>query len=232
MEGLLPARYETSGREAFDRAVNAHLGKAEAILDLGGGRNPTVHRPDLAAGVEYVGLDSSGSELRAAGPGSYSELVVADATTLVPELENRFDLVVSWQVMEHVSSFRAVADNVHRYLRPGGFFVARFSGSRAVFSLVNRALPNRFGSRLVDRLMRRTESNAPVFPATYDGCNPRSIEKNLEEWSAVSLEPIFTGATYFRFSIPLLRAYLIYEDLIARNAITGLATHYLLVARS
>ena len=35
-------------------------------------------------------------------------------------------------------------------------------------SEVNRLLPNAVGKRLVERSMRRSESDQPVFPAYYD----------------------------------------------------------------
>jgi len=231
IDSLLPSRYGGVSKKDFDSEVFAALSDARSVLDLGAGRHPTIPPADRPQGIEYVGVDVSADELRAAGPDAYSEMVAIDATQLAPELEGRFDLAVSWQVLEHVSDFGAVARNIRRYLRPGGTLVARFSGARAVFSIANRLLPNRMGAILVDRIMGRTKSNQPVFPAPYDGCNPRAIERNFAEWSEVVLTPVFTGATYFQFSVPLMRVYLVYENLIARVPVAGLATHYLLVAR-
>jgi hypothetical protein len=43
--------------------------------------------------------------------------------------------------------------------------------------------------------------------------------------------PFYRGATYFKFSRPLMRAYLAYESTIERRRAANLATHYLVVAK-
>jgi hypothetical protein len=43
--------------------------------------------------------------------------------------------------------------------------------------------------------------------------------------------PLYRGAVYFRFSRPLLKAYLGYENWAAQGNHRDLATHYLIEAR-
>ena len=226
----LPPRYRLPLRQGFDRSIAERLAPGIQVLDIGSGRHPTIPPDERPDGVRYVGLDLSELELVAAGPEAYDETIEADATRNLPELADRFDLVVSWQVLEHVSNMRATLDNVRSYLKPGGLFVAQFSGSWSVFGVINRILPDRVGFRIVDRTMKRTENNIPVFPAYYDRCSARQLDPLLAGWRSHHLTPIFAGAAYFNFLPPARRLYLAYETAIERRGTRNLATHNLLTA--
>jgi SAM-dependent methyltransferase len=103
-----------------------------------------VIQPDLRPdGCTYVGLDLSRAELQVAGAAAYDETVVADVCDYRGALEGTFDLVVSWQVLEHVPDLGLALENARRYLRPGGVLVAQFSGRYSLFGFANRLLPHR-----------------------------------------------------------------------------------------
>lgn len=225
----LPARYEDVWDAPFRTAVEAALQPGMAILDIGSGRNPTVPPDERPAGTTYVGLDLSPDELAAAPAGSYDEHAVTDIGHLQDQLVGRFDLIVSWQVLEHVRDLGATMVCIRAYLKPGGTFVAMFSGSRSVFALINRVLPFHIGAPIVASIMGRSSSN-PVFRAYYDRCHTSALHELLASWSRVRISPFFRGAEYFRFSRLLSRAYLAFEDCAARAGRDGLATHYLVVA--
>jgi SAM-dependent methyltransferase len=226
----LPERYRRPWRGGFDAAIDERLGPGISILDIGSGRHPAIAPADRPPDCSYCGLDISLSELDEAGPGAYDEKVEADVAVRRADLCDRFDLAVSWQVLEHVADIEATIDNVHAYLRPGGRFVALFSGGRSLFGLINRALPDRIGSKIVDRTMKRTEQNIPVFPAHYDRCIASRLNPMFAAWAAYELTPLYNGASYFDFLPPLRSLYLAYENSIERRGAVDLATHYLVVA--
>ncbi len=176
--GELPERYRKPWRQPFEEAVFQRLEPRCSVLDIGSGRHPAIPPADRPSGTTYTGLDISLAELLEAGPDAYDEAVEADASVFQPGLAGRFDLVVSWQVLEHVRDLEATIANVHGYLKPGGRFVALFSGSWSLFGLINRALPNRVGSRIVDRTMKRSENNIPVFPAYYDDARRKPWDRS------------------------------------------------------
>ena len=225
----LPARYEQVWDAPFRGAIEAVLEPGMAILDLGSGRNPTIPRHERPAGTTYVGVDLSGDELAAAPEGSYDEHTVADIGTLQDHLVGRFHLIVSWQVLEHVRDLGAAIVCIRAYLKPGGTFVAMFSGSRSAFAAINRVVPFRVGAPMVSRVMGRSSSN-PVFPAYYDRCYASALDELLVDWADVRIAPFYRGAGYFRFSPILTRAYLAFEDRVAAGGREDLATHYLVVA--
>ena len=227
---VFPERYGDDWRAPFERPILERMAEGSAVLDIGSGRHPAITPDRRPLGVQYVGLDLSASELAAAGEGAYTEVVEADAAALRPELEDRFDLVVSWQVLEHVRDLESTITHIHRYVRPGGTFVALFSGAWAAFAVANRLIPNRAGSKIVDRIMHRTAANMPVFPAFYDRCYYSPLRRMLASWTEFTITPLFGGAGYFRVAPPIQRLYLEYENVIARRPVKNLATHYLVVA--
>lgn len=222
----LPARYGESPRATFDARIAAALKPEGAVLDVGGGRNPCVPPDKRPKHCLYAGLDASLDELRAAPPGSYNELWPGHAEVYRPELEDRFDLVVSWQVLEHVRSLPASLANIRRYLRPGGTFVAQLSGRFAVFAALNALVPQRPAVWMMEKLLNRPPES--VFPAYYNGCWHSALVRLGKDWEAFDVKPIFCSAIYFNFSKSLQRAYLVYEDWIASRGKDNLAPHYLI----
>jgi SAM-dependent methyltransferase len=231
-EVVLPPRYSAGWRELFDDRVSTALRPGITVLDVGSGRNPTISPADRPTNVWYVGLDASAHELAAAGSDAYNDLIVADVATPIPRLSRSVDLVVSWQVFEHVKPLKQALNNLHEYLKPGGTLVSLFSGRWSVFGVVNQLMPDVLGHRLVERTMRRRCSTQPVFRAHYDQCSYRALRLITNRWTDVEIVPLYRGANYFHFSKLATNAYLIYENSVCRSERKNLATHYLLVARS
>lgn len=232
MHGHLPPRYEhfaARWETDFWELAEPGLKPGARVLDVGSGRRPALplhQRPD---GITYVGLDLSPRELEAAPPGSYDAVVVSDVCTRVPELEGRFDLIVTWQVLEHVDSLERALANLRLYLTQGGHAVALFSGRYSAFGTANLLLPRRLGARLVARIMKRDPQT--VFPAYYDRCHRTGLEHLLESWSQVRVISAWNGATYFNFFRPLQACYVFYEEWTAVAGRDNLATHYYLQLR-
>ena len=228
LAGQLPPRYETPWRAVFDASLEEVLVPGMDVLDVGAGRQPTLPSASRPPGCVYVGLDLSGTELASAAPGSYDREVVADVVQRIPELEEGFDLVLSWQVLEHVAPLRVTLDNLRSYLRPQGRLIAHFSGTFSVFGLLNRVLP--FGATrwIVHRVLGRDPNS--VFPAHYDQCWDSALQRLLQPWSDWRVVPRFLGASYFWFARPLQALYVGYEEWARRKPHRNLATHYLVVA--
>jgi SAM-dependent methyltransferase len=198
------------------------------VLDVGSGSHCTFPVDRRPSSCHYVGLDLSREELSKAAIGSYDEIWECDIAHRLPQLVDRFDLAVSWQVLEHVRPLEEALENVHSYLRSGGRFVATLSGKFSAFALINQMIPRRFGIVAMQRLLGREPDT--VFPAYYDRCWETALVSALDKWSSVEVVPFFIGATYFSFSRALWRTYLSYEEWIVRRNYSNLATHYLIDA--
>lgn len=224
----LPTRYSAGWYEPFEASLLPALFQGARILDVGSGRQPTLlpkRRPDACT---YIGLDLSRRELEQAPIGAYDRFVEGDITTRDGSLENGFDLVISWQVLEHVRPLGFAIENMRSYLRPGGKMVSLLSGGRSLFGLANRAVPHYAAKRIMRTVLRRDP--ASVFPAYYDRCYHSALLATLQEWSHATVTPLYRGASYLRFSAGLQRAYLRYEDWLERKGRSDYATHYLISA--
>jgi SAM-dependent methyltransferase len=224
-----PPRYEVDWVGQFEGFFAPDLVVGVSILDVGSGRRPILLPSRRPAGCRYVGMDVSSEELDAAPSGAYDEVVVGNITTQIPTLNARFDLVISWQVLEHVKPLHLAVENIRSYLRPGGHFVALLSGRFALFSLLGRMLPHSVGARAMQHLLHREPDT--VFPAPYDGCYYSALEGMLAPWSRWDIVPRYYGAMYLSFAPLLEQLYLIYENWAERSGHRNLATHYLVSAR-
>jgi SAM-dependent methyltransferase len=200
------------------------------VLDVGSGRLPAIAPEERPQGVHYAGLDISEPELRRAPQGSYDEVIVQDIVTPNADLSGRFDLVISFQVLEHVSSLDQAFRNVELYLKPGGRFIAQFSGAFSVFGIVNRLVPRRAGKFALERLLKRQPDT--VFPAYYHHCWDSKIRELLAGWQQAEIVPRFGGAKYLQFARPLQLVYLLYENWAERRNHANLASHYLVDAKT
>jgi len=224
----IPPRYDYHPADQFADAIRARLRPEIDILDVGSGRRPAIPRAARPAGCRYVGLDISAAELARASAGSYSETVVADVSAALPELTGRFDLLVSWQVLEHVANLEHALANMHSYLRPGGALVAVLSGRLSLFGVVNRLVPGPLATWTLRTLLGRDPET--VYTAYYDRCDHRGLTELLASWRIARVTPIYQGGAYFNFSKPIRAAYLSYENWAVNSGRANLATHYLVVA--
>jgi SAM-dependent methyltransferase len=226
--GLLPDRYARQMQDVLFARLKPLLVRDVAILDVGAGRHPTIAPADRPPGCRYVGLDIEPEEIAAAGPDAYDESMVGDIAAPLNR-DGEFDLVLSWQVLEHVSPLAHALENLRLSLRPGGTLFAQLTGSNAAFAVLGRLLPHRATLWVATRLLGHKEEEK--FPTRYDRSSERTLARLLEQWSDVEIVPFYRGATYFKFSRPLMRAYLAYESAVERRGASNLATHYLIVAK-
>lgn len=223
----LGERYGVSMQSALYQRLRPLLRGDVRILDVGGGRSPFLPPDMRPAGTRYVGTDIDPEELRCAPPGAYDDAFAWDITTAPPVAE-RFDVLVSWQVLEHVDSMERALSNLKAVLAPGGVLLAQLTGARAAFALLTRVLPLKLRVGLMVKLLGHHEEDH--FPTRYDHCRRRDLTRLLEGWSSAEVVPYYRGAHYFDF-LGFREAYLAYENVIARRGAADFATHYLIVAQ-
>jgi 2-polyprenyl-6-hydroxyphenyl methylase/3-demethylubiquinone-9 3-methyltransferase len=229
LAGDLPLRYQRTLEYEFQQRLDAALQPGMQVLDVGSGRLPCRAPERRPRGCHYVGLDISETELATATAGSYDECVVADISgPCRPELVGRFDLVVSFQVLEHVRPLEQALDNMHAYLRPGGRLIAQMSGAFTPFSLLGKVMPHRPKVWLLHNLLDREP--AEIFPAHYDRCYASALRRLTREWNEVEIVALHRGASYLHFSKVLRALYLVYERGLARRGFDDLAAYFIVDA--
>lgn len=94
----------------------------------------------------------------------------------LPYEDQQFDLIYSNWVFEHVENPAAVAKELLRVLKPGGYICAITPNKRGYISLASRAINNKNHARLLQKIQpQRKEMD--VFPTHYRLNSPRQIEK-------------------------------------------------------
>jgi len=141
---------------------------AATVLEIGAGANPTLPPAEVSArGLRYTTNDISAGEL-AKAPAAYETLLLDMATASGAALpQAAFDLVFSRMVNEHVADGERYHRNILAALRPGGVAVHCFSTLYALPFVVNRLVPERLASRLLDVFNPRDRYRQDKFPARY-----------------------------------------------------------------
>jgi hypothetical protein len=111
----LPARYQTPWRPAFVAQALEHCRPEMTILDVGGGDAPALPTHAQPASSTYIGLDPGSSNL---AKGAYDVRIIAVASEAQPRLVGGVDLLLSWNVLEHVQDMPTALARFHSYLKP------------------------------------------------------------------------------------------------------------------
>lgn len=163
------------GFTQFYLRVNALLTPESHVLDFGAGRGrwadgdmspiATMLRSfhERVARVEGVDVDRAVLE----NPYLASAKVIQPGDAL-PYADEAFDLVLADYVLEHVTAAHApaVAREISRVLKPGGWLAARTPNKWGMVGLGARAVPNKWHVRALKTLQpgRKPED---VFPVQY-----------------------------------------------------------------
>ena len=186
------------------RSIVARYPKAD-ILELGGGRWPSFRLAEMPDNLRtYTVNDISDAEL-ALVPEGYDKACF-DVAGSASAFENRFDVVFSRFLAEHVRDGKAMHRNVYKVLKPGGVAFHLIPTLYALPFVINRLLPERVGQKVLDAFSPRREIS-PKFPAYYSHCHgdTRAMRRMFEDlgYSRVEIRN-FYGHFYYE-NIPGLR---------------------------
>lgn len=102
------------------------LVKGCRVLDYGCGTGRQVLAMASAGAAEVIGLDIQTrvlAEARVSASDSSLAGLVSFTSTLSPDLEGHFDVVLSQNAMEHYTEPKRAVDEIYRALRPGGIAI-------------------------------------------------------------------------------------------------------------
>jgi len=96
----------------------------------------------------------------------------------LPYEDERFDLVVSRYVFEHLADPRWAARELLRVTRPGGWICAITPNKWGYLALLSRMVPNDLHARVL-RFVQPGRKEVDVFPTTYTLNTPSDLERHF-----------------------------------------------------
>ena len=157
------------------RLIEQH--HCKRILEVGGGANPCLSLDAIAAyDLDYTTNDVSPVELAKADD-RYKTLCLDVGGALPPAAPREsFDLIFSRMVNEHVADGARYYRNIYQLLSRGGYTFHCFSTPFTLPFVVNRVLPERLSSLLLDAVAPRDDpEHHGKFHAYYNWCVGPSV---------------------------------------------------------
>lgn len=163
-----------------------NLPKDINILNVGAGTGNDIHQIKKNGNVFVLDIDQKALDL--IPDNLVKEKKVANACE-IPYPENSFDLVVSFDVLEHIEDDHKAVSEIKRVLKPGGFFVFTVPAYSFLFSAHDEYLDHyrRYNKlQLIDLLkeFKKIELGSRFFflfiPIALDRLINRLINKNRE----------------------------------------------------
>ena len=139
------------------------------ICEVGGGAYPALPIDYISTNnLDYVILDISEKELEKA-PVGYNKLV-KDICTKELDYSGEFELIFSKMLAEHVKNGKTFHANIYKLLSHGGIAFHFFPTLYALPFVINRVVPERIASYLLDLLRGWDRFGHRRFPAYYSWC--------------------------------------------------------------
>lgn len=155
----------------FNDKIASLIKPGMAVLEQGCGRTAPILSKMIDKGADLYGLDLV--EFRGDHPALH--LVNGDISS-VPFEDEKFDLVYSRSVMEHVERPDLAFRETYRVLKPGGVWVFLTPNMWDYVSVISRMIPNNLHGKVVKYVQGRPEED--TFPTVY-GCNSKSQVRKL-----------------------------------------------------
>jgi SAM-dependent methyltransferase len=156
--------------ENYDELLLKLAAEAQSVAELGGGANPILAAEQWRTVLERVVIDVSAHEL-SLGVGDF-DTRVADLCQPIRDGLERYDLVFSKMLCEHLPDARTFHENCLRLLKPGGRAVHFFPTLFTLPFVANRLIPEEFARAVLRRIQpgRIDDPKHEKFPAYYRWC--------------------------------------------------------------
>lgn len=205
---VMPSQFRVSNYY-FRSIISTYIRENSVIYEIGGGKHPFTSR-DLKTLLQcqIVGVDIDEGELENAPAAVYDKTIVADITKY-RGIEDG-DIAICLMVLEHVKDTKLALQGIASCLKKGGYCAILLPSGNALYSWINRMLPEGLKRRLLFSIFPQSKNHAN-FRAYYDHCTPGQIKQACK---SIGLEIVeeryYYQSPYFSFFFPLYVLWRIY----------------------
>ena len=121
-------------------------------------------------------------------------------------LENKFDLVISQMVLEHIEDPKSFHVGIFKLLKRGGSAIHLYANPYSIPAIINGILPESIGSFILSKIKNRDLDKNHKYPAFYRWCffSSQKANRNFESLGyRIVYHMGYPGHNYFQ-SIPIL----------------------------
>ncbi len=168
---------------AFYTQVAALLRPEDVVLDFGAGRGEFIDTDPSAYRVWLQNFRGRCAHVDGCDPDpvvfqnpTLDDAAVIEIGQSLPYPDERFDLIVSRYVFEHIAAPEWAARELLRVLKPGGWICVMTPNKWGYVALGARVVPNRLHVRVLSRVQPGRPAK-DVFPTVYKLNRPSAIRR-------------------------------------------------------
>ena len=225
MESKFPGFFKSeSYKEELLKRINQSIEKegASKVLEAGG-----IDRPLLSKGngYEYNGLDI---ESRDKCYEIYDNFVVQ---SIEEPLSEKYDLIISITLLEHVPDNEASIASIYSSLSPGGKTHHYVPSKWHPYSIALRIVGPALQKKLIP-ILRPGVEDETGYPAYFDHCSVGSMKKVLIKcgFVDVDIKAFYRANDYFSFFTPLFVIVTAFENFCSKLELDVFASGFVVSA--
>lgn len=221
-----PSFVETkSYKDEFFSIVEEFVSRRKfcSVLEVGGIDRPLLKR---SSKFRYDGIDI---EYKAQCEKIYDNFYVQ---SIEQPIENKYDLIISITLLEHVRDNDASITQTYKALRTGGYTIHYLPSKYHPYSLALRIAGPKWQRRLV-KTLRPWAVDVTGYPAFFDRSSPKEMRKlfNCKGFECVETISFFRANDYFRFFFPFYIAVTLWENICKKLKWEQLCSGFVIIAR-
>lgn len=177
-----------------------------SVLEAGGIDRPLWHKDEE---LIYDGLDI---EYKECCKVIYDHFIVQ---SIEEPIENKYDLIVSKTLFEHVPNNRKAFHSIYQALSKNGKIISYQPSKYHPYSLLLRLIGNRGQRFLIKKLLPWLDDGTRGYPAYFNYCSPWQMRKLLTEigFKSVKITCFYHANSYFSFCFPLFLLITLWENI-------------------
>ena len=176
--------------------IKSYLTPGDRILEIGCGTGVMISLPLAQDGIAVTGNDDDIPSIKYGGEvlESYSldtSILVSDMDSIVP---GSYDVIIASEVIEHISDsdMKDFFDVIHRFLKPGGLFLATVPNGYGWFEIENILWSKLYLGRIlsffyVDRVILEVKQALNLPNLIYSHPSTLSSSPHLQRFTAPSI---------------------------------------------